>query len=305
MSNLTTPVTVHGLVCHRDVNLALTCLGSLLRFSVEPLRLVIHDDGSLTSEDVTKLLDGLQDSTIILRREADERMNELLKNYPNCYKYRRDYIYGLKLLDIALLGQSNFAYCDSDILFFRPFKGLFSFPNSETSAIFMRDYTDAYSMLPWHLIGSDKPKLISKVNAGLIFFRKSAYDLDFIDWFLGHEQFRHKVNWLEQSCWAALGQRVGCRQWDTQQVVLMRPGSRITPDLVAGHFVGEIRHRLGEFLAESEQLDHSDEPAVVKTFVPPNCNLLELGQVHTMRQVKRLSNYHKILGLLGRKFLGA
>jgi hypothetical protein len=230
-------------------------------------------------------------------------MTELLKHHPNCYKYRRNYVYGLKLLDIALLSQSDFAYCDSDILFFQPFDDLFQFPDAKTSALFMRDYVDAYSMLPWHLIGVNKPRLVSKVNAGLIFFRRSAYDLDFIDWFLGQEQFRHKVNWLEQTCWAALGHRVGCQQWNTDQIVLMRPWSQPTNSLVAGHFVGEIRHRMNEFLDDSKQIAYSDEPAKVITFMPPDCNLVELGQVHAMRQLKRLRNYHKISDSLRQRLL--
>ena len=303
MSEFVTPITVHGLICHRDVNLALTCLGSLLKFSTQSLHLVIHDDGSLTPEDIEKLLARLQHPTIILRREADERMGELLKDHPNCYQYRQNYVYGLKLLDIALLSESDFAYCDSDILFFRPFDRLFQFPNSETSALFMRDYVDAYSMLPWHLVGVNKPRLVSKLNAGLLFFRKSAYDLDFIDWFLGQEQFRHKVNWLEQTCWAALAHRVGCQQWNPEQVVLMRPWSQLTGSLVAGHFVGEVRHRLNEFLIKSQELACADVPVDIQTFTPPDCNLVELGQVHAMRQLKRFRNYHKIPNFLRQKLL--
>ena len=160
-------------------------------------------------------------------------------------------------------------------------------------------------MLPWQLIGFNKPNLVSKVNAGLIFFRKSAYDLGFIDWFLGQEQFRHKVKWLEQTCWAALGHRVGCQQWNTEQVVLMRPWSQLTPNLVAGHFVGEIRHRLNEFVEESKQKGYSNQPAEITTFTPPDCNLVELGQVHAMRQLKRLRNYHKIPNSLRQKLLSA
>jgi hypothetical protein len=303
MSESTIPITVNALICHRDVNQALICLGSLLKFSAQPLHMLIHDDGSLTPEDIEKLLDGLKGPTIISRPEADTQMEELLKNHPNCYKYRREHVYGLKLLDVALLSPSDFAYCDSDILFFRPFDGLFRFPHPDISAIFMRDYAEAYSMLPWALLGINKPKLASKVNAGLIFFRKSAYDLDFLDWFLGQEQFRYKVNWLEQTSWAALGHRAGCHQWNTEQIVLIRPWSYLTDRLVAGHFVGEVRHRLNEFHVLSEQTLDAGEPISVETFSPPDCNLLELGQVHAVKQLKRLRNYHKITNLLRQKLL--
>ena len=305
MSEAVSTLTVHGLVCHNHVNMAITCFGSLLKFSTEPLHLVIHDDGSLTPEDTQKLLSSLEGSTIVSRAEADELMNQQLKNYPNSYKYRDENIYGLKLLDISLLSQTDFAFCDSDILFLRPFSGMFRWPNAETSALFMQDYLNSYSILPWHLLGADKPKMPSKVNSGLIFFRKSAYDLDFIEWVLGRDEFRHKVGWLEQTCWAALGYRAGCRLWNPQQIALMRPKTRLTDPLVAGHFVKEARYRMGEFLAATEDLPQTSTPVVVETITSQDCNLLELAQVHGMRQLKRARNYHKIPSMLRQKFSGS
>jgi hypothetical protein len=297
-------LTLHGLVCHRDLEMALLCLGSILKYSDQPLKLIIHDDGSLTKEDQQLLLETLKGSKIIPRSEADEQMQEHLKNYSHCQRYRSEHIYGLKLLDIALLSRGDFAYCDSDILFFRPFQNLFTWPDQETSAIFMQDYVNAYSMLPWELIGSDEPKLVSKVNAGLSMIRKSAYDLDFIDWFLGQERFRHKVGWLEQSCWAALGHRIGCRQWNPRQVVLMRPWTQLTEQMVAGHFVKEVRHRMSEFVTASHGLVDTDSLVTVSTFAPQNCSLFALAQVHALRQLKRARNYNRIFELLQQKFAG-
>jgi hypothetical protein len=297
-------LTLHGLVCHRDLEMALLCLGSILKYSDQPLKLIIHDDGSLTKEDQQLLLEALKGSKIITRAEADEQMQEHLKNHHHCQRYRSEHIYGLKLLDIALLSPGDFAYCDSDILFFRPFQNLFAWPNQETSAIFMQDYVDAYSMLPWELIGSGKPKLVSKVNAGLSMIRKSAYDIDFIDWFLGQESFRHKVGWLEQSCWAALGHRIGCRQWNPQQIVLMRSWTQLTEQMVAGHFVKEVRYRLPEFKAAADALAATDASIFVETFAPDDCGLLALAQVHALRQLKRARNYNRIFELLQQKFAG-
>jgi hypothetical protein len=291
------PIIVHGLICSRDVNMALEGFSSLLKFSDIPINLLLHDDGSLTSKDREVLLSGLPGSQIILRSHADAEMEESLKNYPNCRLYRKEYVYGLKLLDISLMSDGDFGYCDSDILFMRPFKNLFKWPDSKTSAIFMQDYLDAYSMLPWYLIGKQNTKLVSKVNAGLIFFRKKDYDLDFIEWFLGEQRFRHKVGWLEQTCWAALGHRVGCRQWNPNQVVLMRPWTEDSSQLIAGHFVKESRYRMKEFLPISEQNLKSSPAVEIETFIPQDCSLMSLGLVHVKRQLKRAKNYRKFLGL--------
>jgi hypothetical protein len=271
---------------------------------MEPLSLIIHDDGSLTQLDQERLLAKLPNSKILVRAEADQQMMELLHHYPHCRRYRSEHVYGLKLLDIALLSPGDFAYCDSDILFFRPFQNLFVWPDPNTSAIFMQDYTNAYSMLPWHLLGSKRPKLVSKVNAGLSLFRKAAYELDFIEWFLGQEQFRHKVGWLEQSCWAALGHRVGCRQWHPNQIVLIRPWTQLSHQLVAGHFVKEVRYRMSEFIDRAGDQSDGNMPMIVDTFIPPDCSLLDLAQVHTLRQLKRLRNYPRVLELIGERLPG-
>jgi hypothetical protein len=289
------PVTVHGLICSRHVKMALRGFKSLQKFSDAPLKLLLHDDGSLTSKDREMLLNNLQAAQIISRSSADEEMEGKLRNYPNCRLYRKEHVYGLKLLDIALMSDGDFGYCDSDILFMRPFKNLFKWPDSKTSAVFMQDYLDAYSMLPWHLTGKNNIKLISKVNAGLLFFRKKDYDLDFIEWFLGEQRFRHKVGWLEQSCWAALGHRVGCRQWNPEQIVLMRPWTEDSSQLIAGHFVKESRYRMKEFLSIPEQ-NFKISPIEIETVIPQDCNLISLGLVHTKRQLKRAKNYRKFFG---------
>ncbi len=297
MKDTTSDLEVHFLICHKDAKMAGHCLDSLFKYSETPLKFIIHDDGSLTKEDYTNMLNKGENTKIISRKESDECMEENLRKYPHCYKYRKEHIYALKLLDIAFMSQNNFGFCDSDILFFRPFKNLFKFPDLQTSALFMQDYTSSYSMLPWTLLGANKPKLPSKINSGLIFFRKENYDLDFIEWFLKNKTFRHKVGWLEQTCWAALGHRVGCRQWNPEKIVLMRPWTEDSPQLVAGHFVKESRYRMENFLSISQQNLTDSSPIEIDTFNPNDCNLLELGLVHAKRQLKRTKNYKKFLGI--------
>lgn len=306
MSNINSTTTVHGLVCHRDVHLALTCLGSLLKLSADPINLVMHDDGSLTPEDKEKLLSGLKGSTLLLRSEANERMNELLKNYPNCYKFRYENVLALKLLDVALLTEGNIAFCDSDILFFRPFTGLFNLPDPNTSALLMMDYLESYSVLPWHLLGSTQIKLPSKANSGLIYFRKSAHDLDFVEWFLGRDEvrFKGKLSWIEQTCWAAQSYRAGLRLWNPQQVMLMRPHTHLTSQSLAGHFVKEVRHRINEFQVKADSIEQSSEPILAQTVPSQSCNVVALTQMHVGRQLKRSQNYHKVPQMLRQKLFG-
>ena len=278
MSEATSTLTIRTLLCHRDVDMALACLGSLLKFSFEPLHLVIHDDGSLTPEDAARLLSELEGSTILFRAEADELMNQRLKHYPNSYKFRFDTVMGLKLLDTAILSQGDIAYCDSDILFFRPFQGMFHLPDMKTSAIFIKDCREAYSVLPWQLLGSKGLKLPSRVNAGLMFVRKKAYDLDFIEWLLGQAEFRSDpLHRLEQTSWAALGYRIGCQLWNPQQVALVESRKNITDQLIAGHFVSRYRYLLREFLPKANLATQESFPVIVETIPSKDCNLLALS----------------------------
>lgn len=50
---------VHGLICHRNVSTGILCYKSLVQKSQEKLELILHDDGSLTEEDIAILQSSL------------------------------------------------------------------------------------------------------------------------------------------------------------------------------------------------------------------------------------------------------
>jgi hypothetical protein len=144
----------------------------------------------------------------------------------------------LKLFDVPLVGTGDIAYCDSDILFLRPFRGLFAWPDRQTSLLLMRDAANMYACAPRHLILEPRFRLPQCCNAGLFYCRQSAYDLDFVEWFLGLDLPRYQAapTLVEQTAWAALGWRSGCRVWEPRQVALIRRSDQLTGDLIAGHF---------------------------------------------------------------------
>lgn len=287
------PLTVHGLVCHSHVNLAILCFQSLRQFSIDPVQVTLHDDGSLTAADQDRLRQYIPDVTLIDRIQANELIYPLLQNYPVTAQFRREVPHAIKLLDIALLNQGDIAYCDSDLLFFRPFSGLFHFPEASVSALFMQDYLEAYSILPWNLLRSRQLRLPSKVNSGLIFMRRDAYDLDFIEWFLSQPAHRSKpLHKMEQTCWAAMGYRAGCRIWHAQQIALIRPNTSLTHHTVAGHFVKEVRYRHPEFVA---MLDRNLvlDPVSIQTIPAEDCKLSGLMKNHFKRNLNRVLSYRK------------
>jgi hypothetical protein len=244
--------TVRTLIGHKQVDVGLRCLGSLIRCSSEPISLVVHDDGTLTPGDRTRLTSELEGVSILNRAEADSVVLPLLHSYPNCRTYRRHHPLALKLIDIALIETGDLAYCDSDILFLKPFTRLFSWPGGDGAAVFMQDSQEAYSLYPWHAHPFGKIKVPQKINSGLILFRSSEYDLDFLEWLLGQPQleqvFEKRPHWIEQTCWAALGCRVGCYVWSARQLLIANlKMDHVTDDTVGIHFVAAYRGNLKLF----------------------------------------------------------
>jgi lipopolysaccharide biosynthesis glycosyltransferase len=280
VSNVT---TVHALVCHRDLLSAITCLGSLLYYSSDPLRIVLHDDGSLSGQEKAHLKSHLG-AEMISRLDADQLMDERLKPYPNATKFRRSNVLALKLLDVALLsGSQDVAYCDSDVLFFRPFSGLFRWPDTKTSALFVRDFQNAYSLYPWHL---RQTPLLDQVNTGLYFVRAKTFDLGYVEWLLGRSWTGHIPYWVEQTCWAALGARMNCHMWSTTQVNVSC-GKRIDHEgSVACHFAGATK-RFIEAAAHSGRRC-STEIVEIATVTARRTGAVRLLRSHFRRKSKAL-----------------
>jgi hypothetical protein len=284
----TAPRRVATLLGHAHVAMALACLGSLLRYSADPLRLRLHEDGSLTPEDRERLREGLGPLEFVARAEADDRVAEALASRPALRELRRGNPLALKLIDIPLLaGESDLAYCDADVLFLRPFTGLFRFPEPDTGALFMSDPQNAYSVRSWHLLTQARLALPCRVNSGLFLFRTRAFDPDLLEWFISRPEFRFAPVWVEQTAWALLGQRAGCRLWDPCLVRLPAAGEEAGGEAVALHFVSPLRARLAAFLARAP--DRTAEPPVPVPTVPARrCHSWDLAWTEARRRLARL-----------------
>lgn len=277
--------TVATLLGHTHVEMALSCLGSLLRYSADPLRLCIHDDGSLTAADLARLGEGLEGPEVILRREVDERVEASLGDRPALLAFRRRNPLALKLTDAVLLaGGGELAFCDSDVLFLRPFTGLFRFPGPETGAVFMADRQNAYSVRSWHLLRHRRLALPRRVNTGLLLFRTCLFDPDLLEWYFSRPEFGFAPVWAEQTAWALLGQRAGCRLWDPGRIGFPGPGSPADP--VALHFVSPLRHLLW-LLLEREPTRTGGPPVPVGTVPARRCHTWDMAWTEVRRRLTR------------------
>jgi hypothetical protein len=285
-------MTVCTLIGHRDLETGLVCLGSMVEHSVEGIDFRIHDDGTLTTSDREQLLSKLPVSSFVDRSVSDGRMRELLSRHPASAKYRENSVYGLKLFDVPLHeDNSDIAFCDSDIKFFRAFRDLFLWPDSNTGCLFMRDWQEAYSLHPWNLrVTTAMPE---RLNSGLFLFRRHLYDLEFIEWFLSrrYRAFRQYPWWKEQTAWAALAWRSRGRFWSDVQIRTIESVKSIDENLIAGHFTSTVRGLLSTFRTQREVA-----PEKVQTVPMPRLNPAKLLLQQGGRFVSRARAFGITLG---------
>lgn len=245
------PVSVRTLLCHRDVELMLTCWRTLVACSVEPFVTVVHEDGSLTDADVARLEGEIPRSRVVRRAAADAAMAEILARHEHARAFRAGSVWGLKLLDVALLEPGDCYYVDGDIRFFRPFSGLFRREALAGRSVFLRDTVwMAYSVRPWHLLDRRRLRLAEGINTGLTLIDRARYDLDFVDWFLRQPDWRVIPAWTEPTCWAALALRANGHAIDPLQVPNLYPSAQVDARTIGAHFLSAHR---GGFVRELAQ----------------------------------------------------
>jgi hypothetical protein len=276
---------VATLLGHAHVEMAIACLGSLLRYSAEPVHLRIHEDGTLTANDRARLEAGLDRFEFIPRAEADKRMADLLGGRPALRAFRQASPFALKVIDIPLLANGSVAYCDTDVLFLRPFTGLFRFPGPEVGAIFMSDHQNAYSLRSWQLLRHPRLRLPSRVNTGIFHVRTRCFDPDLLEWFLSRPEFGF-TPWVEQTAWALLGARAGCRLWDPRMIRTPSSGEEASREAVALHFVTPLRGLL-PWILQRAQNRTAEPPLMLETVPARPCRPWDLGWTELRRRWQR------------------
>ena len=253
-----TPIPAFSLTCHKNVDMTLTCLPTVLKHCRDPIELIIHDDGSLTPEDCDRLREGLGPVRIISRAEADDLVIPKLAGRPKLLQWRREHPFGLKMLDPALIAGGPFLLCDGDVLFLRDFEKLDRRSEPTEDLVFMADWTTVYTCRAKRRhFGPHRTKMPDFLNAGLLYCTPRAFDLDFIEWYNDNPDFSY-YNWMsEQTVWAALAGRVSSFYYDWSQIDFPPASLEYRPDWVGLHFITPLRYLLKEPAFMPNLRDHA------------------------------------------------
>ena len=164
-------IELHILTCKEDLLNTLWSLKTFYYYSELRPRLIIHDDGTLTNNEINIYFKHFVNHKLIKRKEADIALRKYLRNYKFSQKYRFDNhkVHSIKLLDSLLCSETKqIMIHDSDILFFKKPSQIISCIKNKRG-FFMSDYKNSYSLSMNHLNNLFNMKLRNNINSGIIY----------------------------------------------------------------------------------------------------------------------------------------
>ena len=247
MNKVQNEIVVQSLVGGHQIDFYLRCLRSLLQNCQDPIELLVHSDGSLSGEDEDKILALFADrkvSTVSFADSTEKTLDEL-EGKPNCQKFREESIWGIEFFDplFAKPDDPFSFYLDADILFIKPFTGLFDYEIVRGGCVFLQDTQwDAYSIRPWHMLGIGKtPSLVKGITTAIVNWDKEVIDWDYLEWFLGQHRYHNIHEWIMPTAQAGLASRCEAKTIVNTQVLNMYPNAKIREETFGLHFLGSYR----------------------------------------------------------------
>jgi hypothetical protein len=284
---------VQSLIGGSQLPFYLRCLKSLVTFCQDRIDLQLHTDDSLSQEDndfIHCQLDGTM-LTITDSSENKNRVLDCLQGRPNCQKFRKDSIWGIEFFDpiFAFPEDPISFYLDADILFLRPFSGLFDREQVKDGAVFLNDTQwDAYCFRPWQMItGKSKPQAVQGITTGLVFWDKTAIDWDYLEWFLGEHRLHQIPEWIIPTAQAGLAHRCEAKTISTRHLTNLYPNARINEDTFGVHLLGSYRNSWMEKLEARENNQTEHVPIMTPSF--EKCVSQNIFG-YSLRQMRRWKN---------------
>ncbi|TVP61465.1 MAG: hypothetical protein EA343_14110 [Nodularia sp. (in: Bacteria)] len=233
---------IHVLTSANDWLNLVWALKTFYHFSQRQYPLCIHDDGTLTQENIATLKYHFPDARIIDRKQADEKVLPLLSSYPRCLEFRKTNHLSPKVFDFAAYLQSDrLLLLDSDILFFQaPTELLNRIENPDYQFNTLNaDVASAYTVEPEAVKNHLGFDLAEKVNSGLGLIHKRSLSFDWIEEFLGLPDIIGHFWRIEQTIYALCSSRFGVELLPPAYDVHLEGNINGSP---SRHYVGKIRH---------------------------------------------------------------
>ena len=286
-------IIVQSLIGGSQLPFYLRCLKSLVTFCQDRIDLQLHTDGSLSQEEkhcIHAELDGTK-VTITDSSKNKSRVLDCLQGRPNCQKVRKDSIWGIEFFDpiFAFPDDPISFYLDADILFLRPFSGLFVRNQVKGGAIFLKDTQwDAYSFRPWQMLaGTKRPEAVKGITTGLVFWDKSVIDWDYLEWFLGEHRLHQIPEWIMPTAQAGLAHRCDAKTISPRYLPNLYPIAQIHNDTLGVHLLGSYRKQWMEKLEARENNQTKNLPIMTPSF--EKCVSQNIFG-YSLRQMRRWKN---------------
>jgi hypothetical protein len=239
---------VHTLACEQHLWFAVPCLRSLIACSQDPIRFVIHDDGSLTPASVEQLASAFPDAILVLRPSADAQLADALARFPHISQARVHLPHVLKLMDTTMTHPEPIVrYVDTDVLFQRRFRGLFPTSEQSVSGAFMMDSSNSFAAHPGDFWPLGPLRLPRQLNSGLFWIQRDRLDYERMEYLFkrwGPQRIRRYHGWFEQTVWADQAWRARCSMFDPEQFGTASSESSLNSRLIGVHYVTPSRTML-------------------------------------------------------------
>ena len=239
-------IPVHVFTGEADWRMAAWMLASWFCATDLGWSVVIHDDGTLSTQSGEKLRRICGDKLrIILRAEADSAINPQLRAFPFCEEYRTSHADSLKIFDIAhFTCGDRCLVLDSDVLFFQKPREILAWADAENEECwFCEDAVESAIITAAEARDELGVKLWRRVDTGISLLWKTAIDFDFVDRALAQTSILRGepdrvASTLLSLC--ASQHNVGGLLPKTYEVSIER---RAAADAVARHYSGTTRER--------------------------------------------------------------
>jgi hypothetical protein len=230
---------------------------------------LIHEDGSLQEIDREETKKQFANQVFFSNpEESRERTLDQLAGRPNCQTIRQHSLWGIEFFDplFAHADDPISFYLDADILFLRPFSGLFDSTEIQGGALFLQDNQwDAYSLRPWHLLSfGRRPIIVRGITTAIVCWDKRVIDWEYLEWFLGQFQFHSIPEWVMPTAQAGLASLCQSKVVSPNQLPNLYPNASIKKETFGVHLLGSYRE---QWLPKVEQYIQEMEPSHELTHV--------------------------------------